>query len=168
MKKIISILATPLLFAAVACNNGSKPASETEGTNDTTTSVGAKDTTINDKKAIVIEPTDKKSANMITVPPACNKCLVDAVQQTAEFKSLNIPATSSEVVYEVNWTPSAAAAKQTIAVNDLKLNINKGGTILSSFIYDNAASKLFLVKDDAKTEVKADESSLKKIKTACY
>ncbi|RFZ94086.1 hypothetical protein D0C36_00560 [Mucilaginibacter conchicola] len=166
MKNILTILALPLLFMAMACNNN-KPA---PASNDTTQTA----VTVKNKKVAVINNPDKNYAKLATVPDPCIKCIIGVVQTTDEFKKLNVPANSSDIKYEINWVPaetSADTASKHISTNALKLDVinkSKSGAVLSSFVYDNTASKLFLLKDDAKTEIKADVNGLKKIRRACY
>jgi hypothetical protein len=116
----------------------------------------------------------KKNYGNATVADPCVKCLIQVIQNTADYKTAVASKSANNISYVVNWAEGANTGDTTnkrSATNGLKLDLMEKGTAnnkIASFIYDNSLSKLFLVADSHNIEVKVDSISLKKIRNKCY
>lgn len=164
MRKFLFISTFMFAFTFTACKHNSN----------TPTNDGVQTpVVVNNKKVAVVNNTDQRYANLATVPDMCIKCIIGVVEQTTEFKNLGIPALN-KVKYKINWMPAPNAQDTTGrrgATNAIRLDImdNKGNKkAYPAFVYDNSASKMYLLKSDSKTEIKIDTNALVKIRRVCY
>ncbi|TWR31451.1 hypothetical protein FPZ43_02965 [Mucilaginibacter pallidiroseus] len=167
-KHIVLYSFTGLILMMQACS-GKKQQS-------TADSITKTPVTINGKRDSIINNPQDKYGKVATIPDPCIKCIIQAAQQSSQFKSLNIDAADKDILYVVNWV-KASGLPDTIqnkgATNGLRLDIVKKGhreRMIASYIYDNSLALLFISLEagKSKTEVTIDHLLLKRIRNTCY
>jgi hypothetical protein len=163
-KTITKIWAMMLCMAFICCNNKPKPVSK---------DIAKTAVTVNGKKDSVIN-NPKKNYGNATVAEPCVKCFIDIVQHTVEYKKAVESAPVKNISYVVNWAEAARpqdTAYKRSATNSLKLDIIEKSASqkkITSFVYDNALSKLYFLSMNSKKEVNVDSGGLKRIRDKCY
>jgi hypothetical protein len=165
-----SIFIAACLVECIICTscNHNKPKAVSQDVTKTTVRV-------NGKKDSVINNAQKDYGNA-TVAEPCVKCLIQVVQNDANYKHSVAAKPAQAIKYLVNWVPSnkADSLNKKGATNGIRVDIidkSANDKKLASFIYDNALSKLYFVNSTGngeKTELKTDAVTLKKIRDACY
>ncbi|MBD1391978.1 hypothetical protein [Mucilaginibacter glaciei] len=168
IRSVPTIAAIYMLFVLFACNNSKPKPTSADVTKQTIRVNGKKDSVINNAK---------KNYGNATIADPCIRCLVRAVQLTAEYKQNIAGVEAKRVIYKINWV-IADGTVDTLntkgATNALRVDVvDKGqkGKNLSAFIYDNSIAKLYFLKNNLRSgqmEVKIDSVQLKKIRNACY
>lgn len=147
----------------VACSNKPKPVSDT---------LSKTSITLNGKKDSVINNPDKNYGNA-TIAEPCVKCLIAAVKADGHYKKAVV--LEKDIKFVVNYIKTLQVAdrdaNQTKATNALRVDvIDKipAPHRISSYIYDNSLSKLYLLAGNSATPLKTDTILLKKIRNSCY
>ena len=166
MYKSIITFCTLLVYVVIVSCNNNKPQPLSK---DITKSA----IIINGKKDSVINNPQKKYGNA-TVAEPCVKCLIQAIQRTANYKASVASSAASGVNYIVNWEQGAPPADRTgkhSTTNALRLDVTKSdhpGDTIASFIYNNAVSKLFFVNNGNNVELSINEADLMLIRNKCF
>ncbi|WP_374949307.1 hypothetical protein [Mucilaginibacter sp.] len=167
MNKSVLFLASAILMAVAACNNNKPKPTSNDIVKQTVTINGKKDSVLNNAR---------KNYGNATVSEPCVRCLIQAVQATAEYKNAIVNVTPEKISYNINWVTgegNADTVNTKGATNALKVIVLTKGSETHKFpyfIYDNTAAKLFVAGNGTseKKEVKIDDLLLKKIRNACY
>ena len=165
MIRISCLLIALLLFAA--CDRSKpKPMSN---------NISKTNVTVNGKKDSVINNPQKRYGNA-TIAEPCVKCLLQVIQNSESYKNATQSVKHNDIIYTVGWVSKKIKNIGNDSIgNGMQVDViqkaDSQQISLSTYLYDNSNSKLYLLNKKMKYEAEPliiDSMSLKKIRNSCF
>ena len=135
------------------------------------------DIPVNRKNDTVINNPHKVYGNANVSDP-CVKCLLQVIQKSNSYKQATQSVKKQDIIYNIGWVskkPLTVKVDGNSIGNGMQVDIiqkaDSQRVNLSTYLYDNSNSKLYLLSKEMKYEadpLEIDSASLKKIRNSCF